>query len=138
DRGHLSPARPRGEFVLQEIPPDAPHGIEAVDVSAREQERVPFDECLPEIRGRGVVRPRPSAAGIREGHRGRVEEDDRRAGPPSEVLRVTDPHAADRGERRIRSDDRYPGTAASGGSVFNGSVEAPGEITLPCRRRTSK
>ncbi len=60
------------------------------------------------------------------------KDDDRRAAPPSEVLRVTDPHAADRGERRIRSDDRYPGTAASGGSVFNGSVEGPGEITLPC------
>ena len=98
----------RGELTLQEKPADAPDRVETVDVAPGEEERMTLDERLSQVRSGGVVGSRPAASRIRECHRGGLEEDDRRTGPPSEVVRVAHPHASDRGERRVRGDSLHP------------------------------
>src|SRR5881296_3394280 len=82
--------------------------IETVDVAPGQEERMAVDERLPQIRGGRVVRSRPTAPRVGEGHGGRLEEDDRRPGPALEVLCMAHPDASDRGERRVRGDGLHP------------------------------
>jgi hypothetical protein len=51
---------------------------------------VPFDERLPEVRRRGVVRAGPTAPRIRECDRRGIEEDDGGPSTPAQVLRMAD------------------------------------------------